>query len=85
MNVATAQLYDVLIEKGFDKARVREALSEIVTTQEMDDRLEGLDERIDRRFAEFEAKLYRSQLSTALAIVAANLAGTALILQFFQA
>ena len=51
MDVSTAQLYDLLIEKGFEKARVREALSEIATTSELDTRLGSLEERIDRRFA----------------------------------
>ena len=37
MDVSTAQLYDLLIEKGFEKTRVREALSEIATRDEVEE------------------------------------------------
>lgn len=37
MDVTTAQLYDLLTEKGFDKKRVREALSEIATQDEVEE------------------------------------------------
>ena len=37
MDVTTAQLYDLLVEKGFEKSRVREALSEIATHDEVDE------------------------------------------------
>jgi hypothetical protein len=60
MDITTAQLYDLLVEKGFEKSRVRAALSEIVTNNEMEVRLEGLEERLDRRFAEQRVELYRA-------------------------
>ena len=37
MDVTTAQLYDLLVEKGFEKKRVREALSEIATQDEVEE------------------------------------------------
>ena len=37
MDVTTAQLYDLLVEKGFEKSRVREALSEIATREEVEE------------------------------------------------
>lgn len=62
MDTTTAHLYDVLVEKGFDKARVREALSEVVTKKELNVEIESLDIRLERRFATFEAKMYRAML-----------------------
>ena len=70
MDTTTAQLYDILVEKGFDKTRVREALSEVVTTKELDVRLESLEGRIDHRFDAFELKIYRAMLIQTGAIVA---------------
>jgi|GEM_PF-3414529 len=70
MDVTTAQLYDVLVEKGFDKSRVREALSEIATTKEVDARLGSLEERIDRRFSDLRAEIYRAMMVQTGATVA---------------
>ncbi len=70
MDVTTAQLYDLLVEKGFEKSRVREALSEIATTMELDAQLGSLEERIDTRFSVFETRIYRAMLLQTGAIAA---------------
>lgn len=70
MDVSTAKLYDVLIEKGFEKAKVQEALAEVVTHKELTERHDSLEERIDRRFSQFEAKMYRAMLVQTGAIAA---------------
>ena len=54
MDTTTAQLYDILVEKGFDKQRVREALSEIVSRDEMSG---YVDQGFDRVRAEIRADL----------------------------
>jgi len=62
--------YDILVEKGFDKARVREALSEVVTKKELDTKFESFEDHMDRRFAEFRADMYKAMLIQTGAIIA---------------
>lgn len=78
MDVTTAQLYDLLVEKGFEKSRVREALAGIATIKEVEAKLESLEERIDARFTQLESKIYRAMLVQTGAIAAILLG----ILQF---
>jgi len=54
MDTTTAQLYDILVEKGFDKTRVREALSEVVSRDEMSS---YVDQGFDRVRAELKVEL----------------------------
>ena len=86
MDTTTAQLYDILVEKGFDKTRVREALSEVVTAKELDTKFEIHEDRLDRGFAEIRteiselrAELYRALLIHGFVITAA-VVGTAVVL-----
>lgn len=74
MDTTTAQLYDILVEKGFDKTRVREALSEVVSRDEMST---FVDHGFDRVRAEFRADMsdmradiYKAMLVQTGAIVA---------------
>jgi len=70
MDVTTAQLYDLLVEKGFEKDRVREALSGVATLKEVETKLASVDERIDANFAKFETRMYRALLIQTAAIAA---------------
>ncbi len=60
MDVTTAQLYDLLIEKGFEKSRVRDALSEIATRDEVE---EVAASGFDRVRAELRADLANTKPS----------------------
>lgn len=74
MDVTTAQLYDLLVEKGFEKSRVREALSEIASKDEVGEiAATGFDRvRADFRneLTKHELKLYRAMLIQTGAIAA---------------
>lgn len=70
MDVTTAQLYDLLVEKGFEKNRVREALAGIATIKEVDSQLQGLEGRIDSRLNQLESRLFRAMLFQTGAIAA---------------
>ena len=67
MDTTTAQLYDILVEKGFDKTRVREALSEVVSRDEMSTHV---DQGFDRVRAELKTEIMslRSEMYRALLI-----------------
>jgi len=74
MDTTTAQLYDILVEKGFDKSRVREALSEVVSRDEMSTYVDqGFDRvRAELRadLSEIKADVYKAMLLQTGAIVA---------------
>lgn len=70
MDVTTAQLYDLLVEKGFEKNSVREALAGIATIKEVDTKLHGLEERLDGRLNQLETRLIRAMLLQTGAIAA---------------
>ena len=83
MDTATAQLYDILVEKGFDKARVREALSEVVSRDEMSTYVDlGFDRvraELRTEISELRAELYRALLIHGFIITGA-VVGTAVVL-----
>ena len=83
MDTATAQLYDILVEKGFDKARVREALSEVVSRDEMSTYVDlGFDRvraKLRTEISELRAELYRALLIHGFIITGA-VVGTAVVL-----
>lgn len=78
MDTTTAQLYDLLVEKGFEKARVREALSEVVAIKELDTRFDAQEDRIERGFAEIKTEIMslRSEMYRALLIHGFAITGT---------
>lgn len=82
MDLTTAQLYDLLVEKGFDKAQVRDALAEVASTKEVNARVESLEERIDRRFAESRAELYRALLLHGFIVVGAILGAVSVLASY---
>jgi ABC-type transport system substrate-binding protein len=77
MDVTTAQLYDVLVEKGFDKSRVREALSEIVSKKEMNAHIER---GFDRVRAELKIDMRATENRLIMWVIGVQIAGTGLLL-----
>ena len=74
MNVTTAQLYDLLIEKGFEKDRVREALSQIASKEEVEKNAATGFDRVRAEFRndlrELEMRMYRAMLVQTATIAA---------------
>jgi SOS response regulatory protein OraA/RecX len=74
MNVTTAQLYDLLIEKGFEKDRVREALSQIASREEVEKIAATGFDRVRAEFRndlrELEMRMYRAMLVQTATIAA---------------
>ena len=66
MDTRTAQIYDLLVDKGFDRDKVKEALPELVTKDE-------LDVRIERGFDKMRVEMYRAFLIHGLVVVSAIL------------
>lgn len=80
MDMTTAQLYDLLVEKGFEKTRVREALSEISTKDEVEElAAAGFDwvrTEIRADMAQFETRMVSKLLTWIVGLSIANLLAT---------
>lgn len=74
MNVTTTQLYDLLVEQGFEKARVREALSQIASKEEVEEiaatGFESVRGELRSDIRELEMRMYRAMLVQTATIAA---------------